>query len=83
MNLEETIIWMRNRQKDLEAEDRPMLEQITNAKFTCWLDELQRYRLFLNEYEREIAMTPQKNKVEQIKLLKDEIEDWRLEERVE
>lgn len=83
MNLEESIIWMKNRQKDLEAEDRPIGEQITNAKFACWLDELQRYRLFLSEYQREIEMTPQKNKAEQIKLLKDEIKDWRLMERVE
>lgn len=83
MNLEESIIWMRNRQKDLEAEDRPIQEQITNAKFTCWLDELQRYRLFLSEYQRELELTPEKNKSEQIKLLEEEIKDWRLMERVE
>ena len=40
-------------------------------------------RKFLSEYQREIELTPEKNKAEQIKLLKDEIKDWRLMERVE
>ncbi|MBQ1781908.1 MAG: hypothetical protein II003_03565 [Methanobrevibacter sp.] len=83
MNLEESVRWMKDRAAILKEEERPLLEQITNAKFACWLDELQRYRLFLSEYQREIELTPEKNKAEQIKLLKDEIKDWRLEERVE
>lgn len=83
MNLEESISWMKDRAKALEKEERPLGEQIVNAKFVCWLDELQRYRLFLSEYQREIELTPEKNKAEQIKLLKDEIKDWRLTERVE
>lgn len=83
MNLEESIRWMKDRTKALQKEERPLGEQIVNAKFACWLDELQRYRLFLSEYQREIELTPQKNKAEQIKLLKDEIKDWRLMERVE
>lgn len=40
-------------------------------------------KLFLSEYQREIELTPQKSKAEQIKLLKEEIMDWRLMERVE
>lgn len=83
MNLEESIRWMKDRAKTLEKEERPLEERIANAKFACWLDELQRYRLFLSEYQREIELTPQKNKAEQIKLLKEEIKDWRLMERVE
>lgn len=83
MNLEESISWMKDRAKALEKGERPLGEQIVNAKFACWLDELQRYRLFLSEYQREIELTPEKNKAEQIKLLKDEIKDWRLMERVE
>lgn len=83
MNLEESIRWMKDRTKALEKEERPLEEQIVNAKFACWLDELQRYRLFLSEYQREIELTPEKNKAEQIKLLKEEIKDWRLMERVD
>ena len=83
MNLEESVRWMKDRAAILKEEERPLLEQITNAKFACWLDELQRYRYFLSEYQREIELTPQKNKAEQIKLLKDEIKDWKLMERVE
>lgn len=83
MNLEEIIRWMKDRTNTLEKEGRPLGEQIVNAKFACWLDELQRYRLFLSEYQREIELTPQKSKAEQIKLLKEEIKDWRLMERVE
>lgn len=83
MNLEESVRWFKDRASMLEKEDHPLGEQITNAKFACWLDELQRYRLFLSEYQREIELTPQKNKAEQIKLLKEEIEEWRLMERVE
>ena len=83
MNLEESASWMKDRAKALEKEGRPLGEQIINAKLACWLDELQRYRLFLSEYQREIELTPEKNKAEQIKLLKDEIKDWRLMERVE
>ena len=83
MNLQESISWMKDRAKALEKEERPLGKQIANAKIACWLDELQRYRLFLSEYQREIELTPEKNKAEQIKLLKDEIKDWRLMERVE
>lgn len=83
MNLEESIKWLKDRTKALEKEERPLEEQNVNAKFACWLDELQRYRLFLSEYQREIELTPQKNKAEQIKLLKEEIEEWKLMERVE
>jgi hypothetical protein len=83
MNLQESISWMKDRAKALEKEERPLGEQIVNAKIACWLDELQRYRLFLSEYQREIELTPEKNKAEQIKFLKDEIKDWRLMERVD
>lgn len=83
MNLEESIKWMKDRTETLKKEERPLEEQIVNAKFACWLDELQRYRLFLSEYQREIELTPQKSKAEQIKLLNEEIKDWRLMERVD
>lgn len=83
MNLEESVVWFKIRTKELEEEEAPIEAQKTNAKFACWLDELLRYRLFLSEYQRELKMTPEKNKAEQIKLLKDEIEDWRLMERIE
>lgn len=77
------IVWLIIRTKELEEEEAPIKVQKTNAKFASWLDELLRYRLFLSEYQRELEMTPEKNKAEQIKLLKDEIEDWRLMERIE
>lgn len=83
MNLEEVIVLLKVRAKELEEKEAPILEQNTNAKVAGWLDELLRYRLFLSEYQRELEMTPEKNKAEQIKLLKDEIKDWQLMERVD
>lgn len=83
MNLEESLVWFKIRTKELEEEEASIEVQTTNAKFASWLDELHRYRLFLSEYQRELEMTPEKNKAEQIKLLKDEIKDWKLMEREE
>lgn len=83
MNLEESVVWFKIRTKELEEEGASIEVQTANAKFACWLDELRRYRLFLSEYQRELEMTPEKNKAEQIKLLKDEIKDWQLMEREE
>lgn len=83
MNLEECLEHFRKRTSELKQNKAPEGKILMTHIMAEWLDELLRYRLFLSEYKREIAMTPEKNKAEQIKLLKDEIEDWRLEERVE
>lgn len=83
MNLEECLEYYKKRTNELKQNGAPEGKIVMSYILSEWLDELLRYRLFLSEYKREIAMTPEKNKAEQIKLLKDEIEDWRLEERVE
>ena len=78
MTLEQTIIWLTNEIEKLKKENAPEKQIETYLKFSLWLDELMRYRLFMSEFTREIELTEQKSKEELLKLIADEVKDWRL-----
>lgn len=80
MTLEQTIIWLTNQIEKLKEENAPENQIETYLKFSLWLDELMRYRLFLSEFTREIELTEQKSKEELLKLIADEAKDWRLKD---
>lgn len=85
MNLEQTIEWLDKRVKELEAQEAPKGQIESDKKFLSWHKELLRFRLFLSEYINEIALSEKDTftKVEMLKLLESEIDDWRLKERID
>lgn len=78
MTLEQTVIWLAEQIEKLKEENAPEKQIETYLKFSLWLDELMRYRLFMSEFTREIELTEQKSKEELLKLIADEAKDWRL-----
>lgn len=79
MNLEQTIRWFTLHIDELKEQKADPKHIETAQKFLFWMSELNRYRLFMSEYQREIELTPEKNKKEQLQLLNDEIKDWNLD----
>lgn len=85
MNLEQTIEWLDKRVKELEVQEAPKGQIESDKKILSWHKELLRFRLFLSEYINEIALSEKDTftKVEMLKLLESEIDDWRLKERID
>lgn len=80
MNLEDSIKWLANQVKEIEAQGAPEKQIETYKKFYCWLDELERYRLMMSELTREIEYSKQSTtvKAQILQLIGEELRDWKL-----
>lgn len=80
MNLEDSIKWLANQVKEIEAQGAPEKQIETYKNFYSWLDELERYRLMMSELTREIEYSKQSTtvKAQILQLIGEELRDWKL-----